>query len=360
MALSARSRRSAVARRPPTSAPDTGPLSGRVAIVAGATRGAGRGIARGLAEAGATVYCTGRSVRGRPSPYKRPETITETADLIKAAGGTAIAVRVDHTQEKEVAALFRRVLKKHARVDIVVDSVAGEEPSMSQWCSFWDTNLANAELSFRQALLSHIITAKHAARAMVARKRGLIIEVTEGDGLGAGANPIAQTVKIALKTFALHMAAELQPHGVTAVSVTPGFMRSETMLEHFGVTEANWQDAGQRDSNFLESETPLFLGRGVAALAADPALAAKTGQLLSSWELGRAYGVKDVDGRRPDWGAISIDFSMHPPQLLEVMRAGSEMQVQWLGTLQDRTRRLLQQLPPVPAKKTRRGRHAEL
>ena len=238
------------------------PLAGFVAVVAGATRGAGRGIARGLGEAGATVYCTGRSVKGHASPYKRPETIDETAELIAQAGGTAIPVRVDHTIEAEVEALFTRVVEEQGRLDVLVNSIAGEDPrgSMSQWCSFWKTRLEAADLTFRQSLLSHIITAKHAAPYMIQKKRGLIVEVTENDGLGAGGNPVTQTVKLALKGLALGMAAELHPYGVAAVSVTPGFLRSETMLERFGVTEANWREAGKKDRNFLESETPLFLG----------------------------------------------------------------------------------------------------
>jgi NAD(P)-dependent dehydrogenase (short-subunit alcohol dehydrogenase family) len=325
------------------------PLEGCVAVVAGATRGAGRGVARGLGEAGATVYCTGRSVKGHPSPYKRPETIDETAEMIASAGGTAVAVRVDHTVESEVEALFERVDTDHGRLDILVNSIAGEDPrgTMAQWCAFWKTKLDAAELTFKQSLLSHIITAKHAAPHMIRRKRGLIVEVTENDGFGAGGNPVTQTVKLSLKGLALGMAAELRPHSVAAVSVTPGFLRSETMLERFGVTEANWRDGGKKDRNFLESETPLFLGRGVAALAADPKLLEQSGQLISSWELARRYGLTDADGRRPDWGAAAIDFSAHPKSLLEMFRTGSEMQIQWLRRTSENGERLLRQLPPL-------------
>src|SRR3954471_21095859 len=166
------------------------PLAGRVALVAGATRGAGRGIARALAEAGATVYCTGRSVSGKPSPLARPETINETAALIKAAGGAAIAVRVDHTSEREVAALFRRILRTHRRVDVVVDSVAGEDPLLKPHGFLWQADLRNADAMFRQGLTSRIVTAKHAALAMMPAKRGLIVEVTENDIIGGGANPV--------------------------------------------------------------------------------------------------------------------------------------------------------------------------
>jgi NAD(P)-dependent dehydrogenase (short-subunit alcohol dehydrogenase family) len=322
-----------------------GIMSTQVAVVAGATRGAGRGIARALGEAGMTVYCTGRSVRGHPSPYKRPETIDETADMIAAAGGAAVAVRVDHTVEAEVEALFARIGREQGRVDVVVDSVAGEDPLTAQWDWFWNATLDRGEAAFRQCLLSRIITAKHAARLMIAQRRGLIVEVTEGDVLLAGGNPLSQAVKLAHKGLALEMAAELAPHGVAAVAITPGFLRSETMLEHMGVTETNWRDAGKKDPNFLASESPLFIGRAVAALAQDPRLLDRSGSLLSSWELAREYGVTDADGRRPDWGAVDIDFSMHPPALLDLMRTGSELQLRWLDALVTRTKRFVNQLP---------------
>src|SRR5947207_4344253 len=207
------------------------PLEGRVALVAGATRGAGRGIAHALGEAGAIVYCTGRSVKGRPSPYRRPETIDETADLVNAAGGRAIAVRVDHTIESDVEALFARIDKEQGRLDVLVNAVAGEDPMMHQWGSFWKTDLENGEAIFRQCILSHIITAKHAAPLMVRARRGLIVEVTENDILSAGGNPLTQTVKLAIKGLALNMAPELFPHGVAAIAITPGFLRSESVLE---------------------------------------------------------------------------------------------------------------------------------
>ena len=320
-------------------------LKGQIALVAGATRGAGRGIARALAEAGATVYCTGRSVAGRPSPYKRRETIDETAAMITAAGGQAVAVRVDHTVEKEVEALVARIVHEQGRLDIMVDAVAGEDPLMGQWGSFWKVRLDQADQTLRQSLVSHIITAKHVAPVMIERKRGLIVEVTENDVLGGGGNPLAWSVKLAVKGLALHMASELHPHRVTAVAITPGFLRSEAMLDAKGVTEANWRDAGKADSNFLESESPLFVGRAVAALAADPNRFERTGQLWSSWELGRVYGFTDADGRRPDWSAHAIDFSKHPKSFLNWFRTGLELQSQWLTRLQERTDRTLRQLP---------------
>ena len=320
-------------------------LSGAIAVVAGATRGAGRGIARALGEAGATVYCTGRSVKGRPSPYKRPETIEETAAMIGDAGGRAIPVRVDHSVEAEVKALFRRIARTHRRLDVLVNSIAGEDPMMGQWGHFWKVDVTNADAILRQALTSHIITAKHAAPLMIRNGRGLIVEVTESDLLGAGGNPLSQTVKAGLKMLALNMAAELKTHGVVAVAITPGFLRSESMLQHFGVTEANWRDAGTTDRNFLESESPLYVGRGVAALAGDPHVIEHTGQLLSSWELAVRYGFTDYDGRRPNWGRLAIDWSVLPPDMVQLFRTGIDLQLAWLTALASRTRRFRRKLP---------------
>jgi NAD(P)-dependent dehydrogenase (short-subunit alcohol dehydrogenase family) len=325
----------------------TQPLARRVALVAGATRGAGRGIARALAEAGATVYCTGRSVKGRPSPYKRPETIDETAAMIKDAGGNAIAVRVDHTVESEVKALFRRILRAHKRIDIVANSVAGEDPMMGQWGSFWQADLKNADAIFRQAMTSRIVTAKHAALAMIPAKRGLIVEVTENDMLGGGGNPMAQAVKITQKMLPLFWAAELKPRGIAVVAITPGFLRSESMLQHMGVTEDNWRDAGKKDSNFLQSESPLFVGRAVAALAADPQVMDRTGMLWSSWELARHYKFTDYDGRRPDWGRHAIDFSVLPTSLVDLFRTGTDLEMTWLSTVLARTRKFKEKIPSL-------------
>jgi NAD(P)-dependent dehydrogenase (short-subunit alcohol dehydrogenase family) len=320
-------------------------LTGRVALVAGATRGAGRGIARALGEAGATVYCTGRSVKGKPSPYGRPETIDETAAMIKAAGGTAIALRVDHTNEREVRALFRRIMRVHKRIDLVVDSVAGEDPLMGLYGFLWQADLKTADVVFRQGLTSRIITAKHAALAMMPAKRGLIVEVTENDMIGGGGNPMAQAVKMAQKVLPLLWAAELAPHGIAVMAITPGFLRSESMLEHFGVTEANWRDGGKKDPNFLASESPLFVGRAVAALAADPAVRDRTGMLFGSWELGRDYGLADSDGRRPDWSRHKIDFSVLPPEWIDLFRTATDLELEWLTTLAKRTRKFKAKIP---------------
>jgi NAD(P)-dependent dehydrogenase (short-subunit alcohol dehydrogenase family) len=323
----------------------TRPLTGRVALVAGATRGAGRGIARALAEAGAIVYCTGRSVKGKPSPYRRPETIDETAAMITDAGGKAVAARVDHTNEAEVKALFRRILRAHKRIDIVVDSVAGEDPLMGTYGFLWQADLTTADAIFRQGLTSRIITAKHAALAMMPAKRGLIVEVTEADMIGGGGNPMAQAVKTAQKVLPLLWAAELAPHGIAAMAVTPGFLRSESMLQHFGVTEDNWRDAGKKDPNFLQSESPLFVGRAIAALAADAKVQSRTGMLFGSWELGRDYRLSDYDGRRPDWGRHKIDFSEFPPTWLDLFRTGADLEIKWLSTLAVRTRKFRAKIP---------------
>jgi NAD(P)-dependent dehydrogenase (short-subunit alcohol dehydrogenase family) len=321
------------------------PLTGRVALVAGATRGAGRGIARALADAGATVYCTGRSIKGKPSPYGRPETIHETAAMIRAAGGTAIALRVDHTSESEVKALFRRIMRAHNRIDVLVNSVAGEDPLMKQYGYLWQTDMKNADALFRQTLTSRIITAKHAALAMMPAKRGLIVEVTESDIIGGGGNPMAQAVKMAQKVLPLFWAAELAPHNITVVALTPGFLRSESVLDYFGVTEDNWREAGKKDSNFLQSESPLYVGRAVAALAADAQVQKRTGMLLSSWELARDYGLTDYDGRRPDWGRHKIDFSVLPAEWTDLFRTGTDLQISWLTTLAARSRKFRAKIP---------------
>ena len=323
----------------------TKPLAARVALVAGATRGAGRGIARALAEAGATVYCTGRSVKGKPSPYRRPETIDETAAMINAAGGSAVAVRVDHTNEAAVKALFRRIMRARKRIDIVVDSVAGEDPLLKQHGFLWQADLRNADAMFRQGLTSRIITAKHAALAMMPARRGLIVEVTENDIIGGGANPITHAVKTAQKLLPLQWASELGPHGITVLAITPGFLRSETMLQHFGVTEETWREGGRKDSNFLVSESPLFVGRAIAALASDPKVRRRSGGLLSSWELAREYGFTDYDGRRPDWGRHKIDFSAFPPEWIDLFRTGTDLEIQWLTTLAARARKFRARIP---------------
>lgn len=321
-------------------------LTGQVAVVAGATRGAGRGIARALGEAGAVVYCTGRSVRGKPSPYGRPETIEETAELIERAGGTAFAVRVDHAVEAEARAFFSEVDARHHRLDVLVNSLGGDDPLLKQNAAFWEADLSQGEAIFRQGLISHMITAKHTAPLMIRARRGLIVEVTEADMLGGGGNPLAKSVKMEHKLMALNMASELAPHRVAAVAITPGYLRSERMLDEFGVTESNWRDFAKVDSNWLESETPMFVGRAIVALAQDPGVMARTGQLLSSWQLGREYGFTDVDGRRPDWGALKIDYSGCSAEMMEYLRVAAGLELEWAETIAARTRRFIEQLPP--------------
>lgn len=280
-------------------------LKGRVAVVAGATRGTGRGVARALGEAGATVYCTGRSVSGNPSPYGRSETIEETAAMVTAAGGHGIAVRVDHSIEDEVRALFERVERDHGRLDVLATAVAGEDPVLGTGMQpFWETDLSRIDQVMRQLVVSHLVTAKHAATMMVRAKRGLIVEITGGDQLygGSGGSLVQELAKTAQKGLAFFLSEELRAHEVAALAVTPGFLRSETMLEHFGVTEATWRAGGKKDVHFLHSETPLFIGRTIAALAADPHVMRRSGDIVSSWELARDYDITDADGSRPDWG----------------------------------------------------------
>lgn len=322
------------------------PLAGQVAVVAGATRGGGRGIARALGEAGAIVYCTGRSVTGNPSPYARPETIDETAAMITASGGTAVAVRVDHTVEAEVEALFARIEREHGRVDVLADSVAGEDPLMNDWRPFWEMDLSCGDALLRQALLSRLITARHAARLMIRQGRGLIVELTENDVLGASGNVLTQLARMGHKLLVTVLASELKPHGVSAVALTPGFLRSESVLDYFGVTEATWRDAGSKDANFLESESPLFVGRAVAALAQASDPTARSGHLFSSWALAREFGFTDADGRRPDWGAVKPDFSTVPASLCKQMLDGFEFQRDWLAVLSERTSRYLETWGP--------------
>ena len=277
------------------------PLRDRVAVVAGATRGAGRGIARMLGAAGATVYCTGRSVRGRPATAGRTETIEETAEMVTAEGGRGIAVRTDHTVEAEVERLFARVRKDAGRLDVLVNDVWGGDPLTEWGTPFWKLSLAQGRKLAEQAVHSHIVTSRHGAPLMVERNAGLIVEVTDGDTFGYRGNLFYDLVKNAVVRLAYGMAGDLHAHRVTALAVTPGFLRSEAVLEMFGVTETNWRDAIEKDPYFEASETPCFVGRAIAALAADPEVGRKSGRLFSSWALAKEYGFTDIDGRRPDW-----------------------------------------------------------
>ncbi len=279
------------------------PLTGKVAVVAGATRGAGRGIASMLGEAGATVYCTGRSVRGQlASGANRTETIEETAELVTELGGTGIWARVDHTVEKEVAALFQRVKDEQGRLDILVNDVWGGD-SLTEWGKpFWKLSTQKGLAMLRQAVHTHIITSRHGVPLMIEQGHGLIVEITDGDFLGYRGNLFYDLVKVGVIRLAYDMSLDLQDRGITALAVTPGFLRSEAMLDHFSVTEETWRDGAEKDPHFAESESPAFVGRAVAALAADPNVLDKTGRVWASWTLAKEYGIRDVDGRQPDWG----------------------------------------------------------
>ena len=283
------------------------PLRHRVAVVAGATRGAGRGIACMLGEAGATVYCTGRSVRGAPASGDRPETIEETAEMVDDHGGRGIAVQVDHTDEGQVRELFERVESEQERLDILVNDVWGGD-ALTEWGKpFWELTLEKGFTMLERAVHSHIITSRHGAPLMLATDRkdqapGVIFEITDGDTFGYRGNLFYDLVKTAVVRLAFAMATELRRKHIAAVAVTPGFLRSEAMLDHFGVTEDTWRDGAKKDANFIASETPYYVGRAVAALAADPEIAKKSGRVFSSWGLAREYGFTDVDGRRPHWG----------------------------------------------------------
>ena len=280
------------------------PLLNQVAVVAGATRGAGRGIARMLGAAGATVYCTGRSVRGRPATEGRPETIEETAALVTAAGGRGVAVRTDHTVEAEVERLFARVRAEQGRLDVLVNDVWGGD-ALTEWVKpFWELSTARGLALLERAVHSHIITSRHGVPLMVERNAGLVVEVTDGDTLGYRGNLFYDLAKNAVSRLAYAMAADLHAHRVTVLALTPGMLRSEAVLDACGVTEANWRDAIAEDPYFAESETPGYVGRAVAALAADPNVGVKSGGLFSSWGLAKEYGFTDVDGRRPDWGSF--------------------------------------------------------
>jgi NAD(P)-dependent dehydrogenase (short-subunit alcohol dehydrogenase family) len=266
-------------------------LEGKIAVVAGATRGAGRGIATALGEQGATVYCTGRSVRGATTG--RPETIEETAELVTARGGRGIAMQVDHTDPAQVATFFAGL----ERVDILVNDIWGGDAVIQWGKKFWEVDLDAHLALLDRAIKTHIITSHHAVPLM--REGGLIVEITDGDGYYYRGNFFYDIIKTTVIRLAFAQAQELAKKRIDAIAVTPGFLRSESMLEHFGVTEANWRDAAEKDPPFIASETPLFVGRCVAALAVDSNRAAKNGRVFASWDLAEEYGVNDADGSRP-------------------------------------------------------------
>jgi NAD(P)-dependent dehydrogenase (short-subunit alcohol dehydrogenase family) len=280
------------------------PLEGRVALVAGATRGAGRGIAVALGAAGATVYCTGRSTRAARSDYDRPETIEETAERVDAAGGTGIAVRVDHLVPGEVAALVGRIDAEQGRLDVLVNDVWGGEQLFEWDTPVWEHDLDAGLRLLHQAVDTHLITSHHALPLLIRRPGGLVVEMTDGTAEYNAVNyrnsAFYDLAKAAVIRLAFSQGRELAPHGATAVALTPGWMRSEMMLDAFAVTEETWRDALADQPHFAISETPLFVGRAVAALAADPDRARHNGASLSSGAVAAEYGFTDVDGSRPD------------------------------------------------------------
>jgi NAD(P)-dependent dehydrogenase (short-subunit alcohol dehydrogenase family) len=279
-------------------------LSGKVALVAGATRGAGRGIAVELGAAGATVYATGRTTRDQPSEYGRPETIEETAELVTAAGGKGIAVRVDHLVADEVRKLVERIRAEQGRLDILVNDMWGGEKLMEWSKAVWEHDLQKGLRMLRLGIDTHLITAHHALPLLIERSGGLLVEVTDGtaeyNAEHYRLSPFYDLAKVAVTRMAWAHAKDLARHGATSVALTPGWLRSEMMLEAYGVTEANWRDAAQKSPHFVISETPRFIGRAVVALAADPERARWNGQSLSSGGLAQVYGFTDLDGSRPD------------------------------------------------------------
>ncbi|MBB6466802.1 NAD(P)-dependent dehydrogenase (short-subunit alcohol dehydrogenase family) [Aminobacter lissarensis] len=291
-------------------------LQGKVALVAGGSRGAGRGIAMELGAAGATVYVTGRTTRDQQSEYQRPETIEETAEAIDALGGKGIAVRVDHLVSDDVRDLVARIRKDEGRLDVLVNDIWGGEKLFEWNKPVWDHNLDNGLRMLRLSIDTHLITAHHALPLMIEKPGGLLVEVTDGtaeyNAVNYRLSPFYDLCKSAVLRMAWAHAKDLAPHGATSVAITPGWLRSEMMLEHFGVTEANWRDATKNIPHFAISETPRFIGRAVAAIAADPDVARWNGQSLSSGALAQVYGFTDLDGSRPNaW-----------PYVVEVQDAG--------------------------------------
>ncbi|MEV0383540.1 SDR family oxidoreductase [Nonomuraea sp. NPDC050643] len=280
-----------------------------IAVVAGSTRGTGRGIAVALGAAGATVYCTGRSTRAARSEMNRPETIEETADLVTAAGGTGVAVQVDHLDPAQVAELAARVEREQGRLDVLVNDVWGSDHLWEWDTPVWKHDMDKGFRLLRLAIDTHIISSRHLMPLLIRNEGGLVVEVTDGtwsfNETRYRENVYYDLAKMSVNRLAFAWSNELRPHGGTGVAVTPGFLRSEAMLENFGVTEDTWREA-KVDSAWMVSETPAYVGRGVAALAQDPDRRRWSGRSVSSEELAAAYGLTDVDGSRPRvWSYIT-------------------------------------------------------
>ncbi|MGW7257296.1 SDR family oxidoreductase [Streptomyces sp. NPDC054834] len=281
-----------------------GPLEGKVALVAGATRGAGRGIAVELGAAGATVYATGRSTRARRSEYDRPETVEDTADLVGEAGGRGIPVAADHLDPAQVRALVDRIAQESGRLDVLVNDIWGAEHLFAWDTPVWEHDLDKGLRLLRLAVETHAITSHHALPLLLRRPGGLVVEVTDGTADynrdTYRVNLFYDLAKASVLRMAFALGHELGPRGATAVALTPGWLRSEIMLDTFGVREDNWRDAVAREPQFAISETPRYIGRAVAALATDPDVARFNGTSLSSGGLAQEYGFTDLDGSRPD------------------------------------------------------------